>query len=574
MLAICLALCLSPTGLSPTGLSPSVPQEPGKAQQPRELTMLSLQPFVTPREAVPVPPFDTLLASHGDGVDLIGASSQPQFETEYVNDLIRQLHGKEAEEGAFGLFTGGGGLLVLAPKELGRQIADELQQVIAAVGRPIELELAVYAWDGPPPRTVLAGDELGKTLAGRVALAHGTATTRSGVRAGIDQLRWSRYVRTSEGEVAQKASASRPVVDAFAEGVAALIEPHALVDRDDVALFAQFAIGQRREVVNMATGVADRPSLDFPRLDSAFGVVAATVPDGGALLVPLSGHAQAGARLLLVLTVHAGARAPGPASVSVLPVSALLTSAATRMPRIRGLATPLADERGGADDPAGAPIAEDLLLELLQASGGNREAATIQIAGGFAFVRGDDATRRAAPALLRTLQDRWLANVELRCTADLREVDGSSAFAAPAGAGTVVLHDVALACLPGHVSVLFRGVEQSLLTDQMIEIAQEATGLVPVVQTAASGLWLRARPALADGGVRPDLLLQFVHSSPPAPRRVEPQGMVMLADTGQARFLRDQLLPPGADVVLGDAPVLALDGRSWRPTLRVRAQTK
>jgi hypothetical protein len=50
--------------------------------------------------------------------------------------------------------------------------------------------------------------------------------------------------------------------------------------------------------------------------------------------------------------------------------------------------------------------------------------------------------------------------------------------------------------------------------------------------------------------------------------------MVMLADTGQARFLRDQLLPPGADVVLGDAPVLALDGRSWRPTLRVRAQTK
>src|SRR5262249_58003244 len=86
-----------------------------------------------------------------------------------------------------------------------------------------------------------------------------------------------------------------PVVDAFAEGVAALVEPHALVDRDDVVLFAQFALGQRREVATLATGVADRPSLDFPRLDSAFGGVAACVPNGGALLVQLGGHPQAGA---------------------------------------------------------------------------------------------------------------------------------------------------------------------------------------------------------------------------------------------------------------------------------------
>jgi hypothetical protein len=570
MIATCVALCLA------LSLGAAAPQNQEKAPAARALSVLSLQPFTAPGEAMPAPPFGTLMTTPTGEHALIYQREEPQFPGERVLELLRQLHQKESEDGSLDMRFAGGLLMLLAPAPLGKQIDAELHDLLAVVGRPIELDLAVYAWEGPLPGTVLGADEAAKTLAGRPTLAHGLATTRSSICAAFDQLRWSRYVRTAEAEVAQKASTSGPVVNAFAEGLAALVEPHALVDRDDVVLFAQFALGQRREVATLATGVADRPSLDFPRLDSAFGAVAACVPNGGALLVPLGGHPQAGARMLLALTVHAAPRPPMPGSVAALPIGALTSNALTQMPPIPGLSIDLhAAETARTGDGSGPPLIEPgELLDLLRASAGNREGTTVEAEGGFAFVRGDDGARQSAAALLRALQDRMLANVELRCTAELREVEGGGALAAATGAGTAVFHDLALPCLPGRTSVLFRGREQTLIADQQIEIAQEAFAFVPSVVTLTSGLWLRARPAVVEGGVRPDLRAQWSHDAPPQQRRVEPQGMVMLTDTGRARFAVEQLLPAGADVVLGDAPVLALDGRSWRPTLRVRAQAK
>src|SRR5262249_23897710 len=148
MIATCAALCLLA----------AAPQNPDKAPQvARALTVLSLQPFTAPIEAVPVPPFGTLLTTTPpDGRPLIDAQeSAPQFQGERVAELLRQLHDKESEDGSLDMRFAGGLLMLLAPAPLVKQIDAELHDLLAVVGRPIELDLAVYAWDGPLPGTVL-----------------------------------------------------------------------------------------------------------------------------------------------------------------------------------------------------------------------------------------------------------------------------------------------------------------------------------------------------------------------------------------------------------------------------------
>ena len=560
------------------------PQEPAAPAVPRTLEVVSLQPCCSPLPSPEPPPFGSLLTCmQGWNVNLLGEPDSSQFTGDHVQGLLQVLHGNEPDYGELQQRVEGDKLFLLASSALQERLRAELRAVRATVERPIAIQAAVYALADALPPTIVAPAAAAAVLPEGSAICESRAVTRSNARVAFDQLRWSRYVRDVDVEVAQKANIAGPVQDAFAEGLRVVVEPHALAGSEDIVLYAQFALGQRRRVDATATGVADHPTIDLPQLESAFGAVAARVPSGGAMLVPLGGHAQGGARLVLALA----ARYPTPrgtdhGAFAMLPVSALTSAAlATNALHIGerptvgvdiGPTGPIQESR----EPSGFSwLSQGLLVELLRGSVHEEDAHLEDPAGGWLFVRGSRETIAAVGAALQALQDRLLVNVEARCTVDLREVDGGGPFAAasPNGAATT-LHDIALPTLAGREAVVFRGLEQAVIRTQVPEIAQEAFALDPVVETLQGGVWLRVRPVPEPDGVQTDLFVQLAHNSPTTERFLKPAGMLMLSDTAAARFERNCVLPPGRDVVLGNGPVLTLDGKHWRPSVRVQIATR
>src|SRR5262249_9203882 len=155
-----------------------------------------------------------------------------QFGEDHVHSLLHLLHGTAMDDGSMQDRIEGSRLFLLAPPALHEQVRSELRELLGAVGRPIELEVAVYAAEGTPPATVLAPGEAAAALTGRTPLCRSSATVRSNKRLPFDQLRWSRYVHSIGIEVAQKSSVPVPQGNAFAEGLAAVVEVHSLANSE------------------------------------------------------------------------------------------------------------------------------------------------------------------------------------------------------------------------------------------------------------------------------------------------------------------------------------------------------
>lgn len=553
-------------------------QQDPQAPPQRSLETFSLRPFVAADHEPQLPPFGTLLPSLHEAevyeVDLLGWPPGSQFEEDHVRHLFELLHGEALEDGRLELAVHGDRLSVDTDPERLAAVRAQLRALRTAMGRPIEIEARLYAaGDGPLPAPVLDAAAARDLAAGHRLLWRSSATTRSNRRAVFDALRWSRYVRDVNVEVAQNSKLANPVLGSWAEGLRIACTVHSLAGSEDLVLCVQFAAGQRREVQTVSPG-GTHPGIDLPRLATAFGACGARLPQASALVVALDGHRDAGDRFLLVLSPRHPTPRPDEriGDLSVLPVSALTHRALLHewaLPEARPQLHENQAELQIEEDESRqcGRIDADELLELMHRCAGDEdELARVTLGGGFAFVRSERAGAAVAE-LLQGLQERLVRTVALRCSVAAEETATADPLAPPAEGGAAsVRHDVALPCLAGRNAMLFRGLEANVVRTQVPEIAQDAGILKPVIENLQDGLWLRVCPTIDEGAIDCDLAVQVTQQSPAVTRQLVPGGMMMLTDTTAARFVR-QLRCQGQPVELGRGSTFAHGGRHWRPVV-------
>jgi hypothetical protein len=389
-------------------------------------------------------------------------------------------------------------------------------------------------------------------------------------------MRWARYVRQANVEVAQDQSISNPVLAMFGEGLGAVVGVHSLADSEDLALFVQFVCGQRRSVDAVATGVANQPNLDLPTVDTAFGTASARVPSGGSMQIVLRGTPGSGARV--VLTVQARYAAPragtsDPGGVAVLPVSALTSAALRRHYPIPDGKPLLGDNHAAweAEGEENGVLESGQLADIVREAVGDDEGASAEVVSGHLLVAGSPQTRQTALATVRQLQDRLLRNTVMRCSAELEEVDGSSPFAPAVPNGQRLrLHDVALPSLPGRRAFVFRGIERNAVRTMLSEIAQGASSMSPFVEALRAGVWLSFCVPDDAAGDMIDAQTQLDHLTPAVLRTFPAGGVAHLADVASLRAVQVEALPLDRPVAVATGTAIQLEGRRWRPALLLR----
>lgn len=569
------SLCLSVPGPSTPACAP---QGPGAAP-PRVLEFAPLAPFCEPPVPLPRVPFGSMLSieAEDDHEPLVGQPHHAQFEVDVVQGILGAAFPAIFESETFEARPAAGGLELVGAPETLQQVRTDLRALLASLGRPIELELLVVPLrDDALPATVLNGNEAAQWLAGQTVAMRARTVTRSSRPVSFDRLQWQRYLRDVNVEVAQKIDLAWGDVDAFAKGLRVRVAPHALVDSEDLALFVQFSCAQPvGPNPSMSTNVTGHPNVEQPVLASAYGAVSGRVTSGGALVVPLGGDARGGLRTALVLRArHPEPRPTSESGLAALPISALTTSSCNRRPVPGSLRPQRRDEMAEAwhEGMDYEWMDQDRLQDILASSlPGGGEDVLIACEGGYVFVRGNRATVAQVADTIAKLQERMLRNVELRCTVRMTEAEGDSVFAATRQDGAVfALHDVAMPCLTGHVAAVFRGIERTAVRTLMPEIAQEASGLDVVVDERRGGLWMSARPMIADDRVLPALHVQVGVQEEPTTRSM-PRGAIQLGATAATTAWFENPLAPGHPVEFAAGPDAAIDSRSYRGAISVTA---
>jgi len=568
---ITLTLCLMQTAL---------PQVPG--QQPQQsIELFSLRPYTVHRAEPPPPLFGTMMSSPQDSpeqLNLLDEWQEQLWEADDFVNLVQSWNRAAFEDRSMFVNSNEDRMLVQADAVQLEQLRRNIRQLFLVLGQPIEITASIFLVDDArPTEPVLHADQLAELQRSGQQLWSNTTTTRSSLLTSFDALRWSRYVRDVEVEVAQNSKVAVPMVDVFAEGLRISVLPHSMVKTEDIAIQAQFSIGDRRGLETLATGVPGHPNIDLPRLESAFGAVAARVPSGGGMAVLLAGTEACGARLVLVISP----RYPSPRqsdyidNVLVAPVSAL-----TNGSMIYGISLTDSKPVCNGDDVGDGPdttdaeqcvgrIEGDELEEVLLAALDDSQVTSCELQGGFLLLSAPAEVAEQARTTLTALQDRLVRNAAVHCSVDASEVESHSPMAKEIQDGEHrVLHRVALPCLAGRTSVLFRGIEQNSVRTMMCEIAQDAHILDPVVERLSSGLWTIACPSLTEDGVECDLTLQFDYQTPTVKQPLAPAGMLMLSDSSSIRVQSAQLFTE-QPIVVATGTTVRIDQRFWRPRLMV-----
>ncbi|MEC7584970.1 MAG: hypothetical protein VYE77_11690, partial [Planctomycetota bacterium] len=355
--------------------------------------------------------------------------------------------------------------------------------------------------------------------------------------------------------------------------------PHSMINSEDIVIQAQFSIGDLRGIENTSPGAQGHPNIDLPQIATSFGAVGARVPSGSGMAVQLSGAEACGSRLLLVVSP----RYPTPRAADtvgtmlVAPVSALTNQSLTSEIRL-GTSKPATAETDDEpyevvndDDIATIAFSNYGQLEevLIDALGDSAEISCTIHSGGYLFLSAPAPLREQARSILEALQNRMVRNVGVHCAVIAHEVTSASTLASEAPDGEVLaLHEVALPCLAGRTSVLFRGIEQNAVEMLQCEIAQGSSILGPIVNRQSSGLWAIACPSSDKNGIDCDMTLQFVYQGPPERRAITPSGMLMLNQSSAVRAQpRQRFSEQPLEVAAGTS--LMLDGRFYKPRLTV-----
>lgn len=545
------------TSLLTLGLSLALPMPQGQAPVTE---VLPLQHLLGGHATASLPPWRTLLRHPGQDdrtPDLLGLGEEPTvLTTDGALDLLRDLHNEAVAAGKLHLEPLGTGLLAIGEATEIAKVRERLRLAAPLLARPVQIEFAVWdAADRETPNPVLSAAEFTRFFANLTPVSRGTATTRHGAAVALERLRWTRYVRDLDAEVAQKQSMTRPVTEQFGEGGHAVVRAFSLLAADEFAVHVQFAAAQRRGVVRtLQTGMAGAADLELPLLETDCGAFSGRIGNGGALAVTLRGHAAAGGQR--IVTVRVSSRTPPANSVQdglgIFPCAALTTSSLSQLPG-------LDDGAGHSGEPSGAEahIPIESLLDFVRSNlGAETDGLGLRGGGGFLFASGPGPTLARIEGLLRGLQDRCVRNATVRSTGTLA-LDAAAAS----------LHELTAPTLVGRGLSLARHLETNFLADVWATIAQEASTLDPGVELLQSGCAFTAVVTPTDEGMHLRLQLIDRHAVVPQARSIMPGGVLMTPEIALTRASHDGAVANGQPIEHGDGPNVNLDGRAYRSVL-------
>ena len=548
MIASLLPLCLLFSSVaSPQGQAPIT-------------EILPLQHFVSSHPASSVPAWGTLLQrpTEQQQRDLLQATaSDCSMATEDMLNLLRETAMAEIEAGRLHINALNEALVVVGEATEVAKMRERVRLAGAVLARPLQIEFSVWdAADRETPNAFLSAADYAKFVGNRVPLARSVATARHGAAVALERMRWSRYVRDLDAEVAQKQTMTQPTTDEYGEGSHAVVRAFGLLGSDEFAVHVQFASSQRRGVVRtVQTGLPGAAEIELPLLETDCGACSGRITNGGALAVTLRGHAASGGQRIVTLRVSS--RTP-PAQLvqeglGIFPCGAITDAGLGSRVPLPGAAA--MEER--ATPGFGHMSSEDLIQFVRDAF-----AAEASCGAGFMFVHGPSAVLAKAEAGLRELQDRLVRNVTLAHTGTLAVVDNSGTGSAPS------LHELTLPTLLGRQLTMVRVLETNVIADLHPVIAQEAGILDPSVSMLQSGCWLSANVAPFEDSMHLQLRVQQLHAMPPPARSVMPGGGVLMAtEVARTAASHDGPLANGQATEHGDGPAITIDGRGYRSAL-------
>ncbi|MFT4513402.1 MAG: hypothetical protein ACI91B_002104 [Planctomycetota bacterium] len=458
-------------------------------------------------------------------------------------------------------------LLVIGEPQLVARVGKYINEAAGILARPMQVELCVWdAADREACGSILDKMAFADFTANRTPMWRAVSTTNAGQPLIIENMKWSRYVRGIEIEVAQKKTMSSPATDRYGEGGSAMVRAYSLIGSSDFAVHMQFAVGNRHGVVNtLQTGMPGAPDIELPRLESFFGTCSGRIPNGGALAASMLGNAVSGGQITVTLRVLSS-DSPQPLTdkrAALIPVGALISEGLNyqaALPNVHSDSNELSIEQESSFGRIPSDNLQDLIAGVLAAADEEGEHE-IKIGGGYLYIRASQQAIERARQLLQSLQNDMIRNVEIRHTAELHTLpEEAGSKATPS-----MLHSLTLPTLLGREAAVYRLHETNIVANIFVEVAPEAGSIAPSMQLLQSGAWFRARAVPIGEALHASLDLLSVIAPIPAMRSVMPGGGVLMqAQVSSTRLDYGGILQSGTAIDHGDGPRVTLEGRAYR----------
>jgi hypothetical protein len=401
------------------------------------------------------------------------------------------------------------------------------------------------------------------------------STANAGQPLAIQNMTWSRYVRSIDVEVAQKKTMARPDTDCYGEGCSAMVRAYSLIGSNDFAVHMQFAAGKQQGTANsLQTGMPGAPDIELPRIESFFGTCSGRIPNGGALATSLAGSAVSGGQITITLRITSTDAPTGLTDkrALLLPIGALISEGLHSQVTLPNVHSEQFAQQGPAlskdvsikqQSSYGGIPSDNLedLASLVLTTTDDEDDYTIITGGGYIYIRASEQGIQHVEKMIQTLQDDMIRNVEIHHSASLHARPGEASN----DATPPMLHGLTLPTLLGREAAVYRLLETNIAANIHVEIASEAGTIKPGIQLLQSGTWLRARVVPIGKSLHANLQLLSVIAPIPAIRSVMPGGGVLMpTQVSSTRRNHDGILTNAVAIDHGDGPPVTLAGRDYR----------
>ncbi len=535
-------------------------------------------------DAVPPPRLGSLLGFRDQTTDLLGLREENErlIDPDFITDIAYEQAPEEFDDETMTVSLQGMTLRLTGPRDRVAEVERELQRIASAMVRHVRLRATLYGIEDEREVPIVAtAEQFAAVTAGLPELWSGRSTCVSGNAAALHNTRATGYVYDYDVEVAQSSNIGDPKTRSLLEGVQLTVEPHALIGTEELAVFAQFCVGELRGPIETRNiGVDDMPSLHVPHVNTTSGAFSGRIPNGGALLVTVRGAPEAGSRFVLALSASADAP-PAGGGTAVLPVSAMLTDALTaRVLKVREdydqPESMVAAEDWGAEDRLDESSLEDQVRSLLQLE----DHDGLRLTGNFLLLRAGADVQRDAAQLLAAMQDRQLRTARVRLHTALVPAHAAAAFATAAqGAADslpATLHEITLPMLIERQHAVVRGHETTQVRDFDVEIAQKSAVANPIVMPVFSGTQNTMMVYPTASGPAAELRVDLTYSSPPKRHATEAKtgGDLYLSAEHTANLGHTGPLANNQPLSLGDGPLVQIGAQTYRARQSVRVDMR
>jgi hypothetical protein len=380
-------------------------------------------------------------------------------------------------------------VVVAATESQHRIVAAALRDLDAALGRPIAVDVAVYALPAQPgtagPPALVAPADVAKVeaaLAGAGKLLwSGTVDVPVGKLSSASSVRQVPFLADYDAEVAKKAKIATPVEWTMTAGVQAAIDATLAREGAAVHLTALVSVADVLGLERYDTRARDVGAVELAKVAGTRLASTATLPFGAALVLRGS-SADAGETAVLLRprgsprSLRLGASA-GARPLALLPVSLITATSGRSLPLLNAdLEESATEEVDGAANIV-TLMGSDLAAQMEQPGG-----------TGKLLISGDEKAVEAALARARALEAMESATVELR-VAVVRAPDGAAALDPKAPA----VASAQLAASVRRSAGAIVGREETAVSGYTVEIAEEAIIADPQVRSLFRGAIVSAR---------------------------------------------------------------------------------